>query len=397
MKKNSVLKKIAAAAAATVMLSVLGGCGEGASREESEPPTETVTSAAETELLPPEPVNDEIRDIPSIELVKEIKIGWSLGNTLDANGERDLTAETSWGNPVTTKEMITAVKDAGFNIIRIPVTWAPHLRKGTTIKEDWLNRVQQVVNYAYEQDMFVILNLHHEDWHDPYYDTEAEVTEKLKDVWTQIGTRFEGYSEKLIFEGMNEPRMRNTGNEWNGGNSEGHDVVNHLNAAFVETIRGLGGNNAKRHLMIPTYAASSNDAPMKALVIPEGDDKIIVSVHSYSPYNFALGGNMSDNEFPKNNNQGEIDWVMGNIKKFFIDKNIPVIMGEFGARAKDNTEARVEWAEYYVRKAKEIGVPCLVWDNGAFEGDGENFGLLNRETCQWTYPEIVEAFMKGLE
>ena len=395
--KKGLLKRITAAVTAVIMMSAFASCN----KENEEVPASddgtTVTEAAVTEAYV-STVNDEIRDLPSMELVKEIKIGWNLGNTLDASDARDLTSEISWGQPYTTKEMITAVKDAGFNIIRIPTTWFNHMDSDNNVDEAWMNRVQEVVDYAYTQDMFVILNIHHEDWHDPYYDNEEAATEKLKALWTQIGTRFENYSEKLIFEGMNEPRKRNTAMEWNGGDKEGHEVVNHLNAAFVETIRGLGGNNAKRHLMIPSYAASFVPSPMEDFVVPEGDDKLIVSIHAYTPYEFALGEDLTKREFsPDGSSANDIVYLMNTLKTKFIDNGTPVIIGEFGARAKANTDIRAEWATYYVSKAKEIGVPCVWWDNASTSGLGENFGLLNRQTCTWEFPEIVEGLMKGLE
>lgn len=385
--KNKIFGKICSALLASLMLLSLSGCGDNADSENGG--SDNVGQSA---------VNDEIRDIPSTELVKEIKIGWSLGNTLDSTGGSGVDSETSWGNIVTTKEMITAVKDAGFNIVRIPTTWGIHMDENNVVDEAWMNRVQEVVDYAYSQDMFVILNIHHEEWHDPYYETEAEVTEKLKTLWTQIGTRFAGYDEKLIFEGLNEPRKRNTPLEWNGGDDEGREVVNNFNAAFVETIRGLGGNNAKRHLMIPGYAASSSDSALKAIKIPEGDDKIIVSVHAYTPYAFALSDDITARTFsPDDTSANDIIYLMDSLKTNFIDKGIPVIIGEFGARSKANEEIRGEWAAFYVSQAKAIGVPCLWWDNGAFTGTGENFGILNRSTCTWEYPLVVEGLMKGLE
>lgn len=385
--KNKIFGKICSVLLASLMLLSLSGCGDNSDSENGG--SDNVGQSA---------VNDEIRDIPSTELVKEIKIGWSLGNTLDSTGGSGVDSETSWGNIVTTKEMITAVKDAGFNIIRIPTTWGIHMDENNVVDEAWMNRVQEVVDYAYSQDMFVILNIHHEEWHDPYYETEAEVTEKLKTLWTQIGTRFAGYDEKLIFEGLNEPRKRNTPLEWNGGDDEGREVVNNFNAAFVETIRSLGGNNAKRHLMIPGYAASSSDSALKAIKIPEGDDKIIVSVHAYTPYAFALSDDIAARNFsPDDTSANDIIYLMDSLKTNFIDKGIPVIIGEFGARSKANEEIRGEWATFYVSQAKAIGVPCLWWDNGAFTGTGENFGILNRSTCTWEYPLVVEGLMKGLE
>ena len=393
--KKGLLKRVTAAVTAVIMMSAFSSCGK---ENEEVPASDGETTVTTTANAVSSAVNDEIRDLPSMELVKEIKIGWSLGNTLDAPDANDLTSETSWGNPYTTKEMITAVKDAGFNIIRFPTTWGNHMDENNNVDEAWMNRVQEVVDYAYSQDMFVILNIHHEDWHDPYYETEEATIEKLKALWTQIGTHFAGYDEKLIFEGLNEPRKRNTAMEWNGGDKEGHDVVNHMNAAFVETIRGLGGNNAKRHLMIPAYAASSTPNALRDLEIPEGDDKIIVSVHAYTPYEFALDGDLTKRLFtPDEGNAADIVSLMNDLKTIFLDNGTAVIIGEFGARAKANTDIRAEWATYYVSKAKEIGVPCVWWDNASTSGLGENFGLLNRQTCTWEFPEIVEGLMKGLE
>ncbi|NLZ82967.1 MAG: glycoside hydrolase family 5 protein [Clostridiales bacterium] len=344
-------------------------------------------------------VEGEIEDISSSELVKRMKIGWNLGNTLDATGGNSLATESSWGNPLTTKEMIDTVKDAGFNVLRIPTTWEKHL--GTEpdyiIDESWLDRVQEVVNYGIQNDMYVILNMHHEEWHFPSHDNAEKAKEILTKVWKQIADRFENYDEHLIFEGMNEPRMKGTEFEWNGGNEEGWDVINQLNAAFIETIRSAGGNNSKRHLMIPTYAASSDPRSWQKFEVPE-DDKVIVSLHAYTPYNFALNGQGTDVWSLNNSNDtGEVDRLMNNIDRSFTSKGIPVILGEFGARDKNNIESRAAWAEYYIKKASEIGVPCIWWDNGAFSGNGELFGLLARRRVAWTHVDIIDALMRGIE
>ncbi len=342
--------------------------------------------------------HDEMRDIPSSELVKEIKVGWSLGNTLDANGVDGVTgldSETSWGNPKATYELFTAVKDAGFNIVRIPVTWTDHMDEEGNIDEEWMDRVQEVVDYAYGQDLFVILNIHHENWHDPYNDNFEAASAMLKKVWTQIGNRFQDYDEKLIFEGMNEPRKRNTPLEWNGGDAEGHDVVNKLDAVFVETIRGLGGNNPKRHLMIPTYAASVTESAMNDLVFPQGDDKLILSLHAYTPYDFALDLDLEKREFSEDKGGNDIKWVMNAIKTKFLDNNIPVILGEFGAVSKGNMAERSEWVKFYIGEAKKIGVPCLWFDNGAFTGNGENLGLIDRNNYMWRFQELKDALIEA--
>lgn len=365
------------------------------SENNSENPHAEETEKDEEPIL----IEGEIEDLTSSELVKKMKIGWNLGNTLDATGGSGLSTETSWGNPITTKEMIDLVKETGFNVLRIPTTWEKHLgpEPDYIIDEAWLDRVQEVVNYGIQNDMYVILNMHHEEWHFPSYDNADKAKDILTKVWKQIADRFENYDERLIFEGMNEPRMKGTQYEWNGGNEEGWDVINQLNAAFIETIRCAGVNNPKRHLMIPTYAASSDPRSWQKFDVPE-DDKIIVSLHAYTPYNFALNGQGTDVwKLSNSNDTNEVDYLMSNIDRSFISKGIPVILGEFGARDKNNIESRAAWAQYYIKKASDIGVPCIWWDNGAFSGNGELFGLLARRRLEWAHVDIVDALMSGLE
>lgn len=338
------------------------------------------------------------------EVVAQMKIGWNLGNTMDSLNSTALKSskpsvwETAWGNPVTSKELIDTILARGFNVVRIPVSWVDHLLPGPEhkIEEKWMNRVQELVDYAYSQGAYVILNTHHEGWYDPYYDNQETAAELLRAVWTQIATRFQDYDEHLIFEGMNEPRKRNTPLEWNGGDEEGWNVVNYLNGVFIETVRTAGGKNEHRMLMIPGYAANCS-VGIKHLEVPENDTKIIVSVHAYEPYDFALNTN---GRGLWNKDTWAIDNLMKNLQTLFLSKDIPVIIGEMGAMHKPvegNEASRAEWAEYYIRKAAEYGVPCVWWDNGLFEGDGELFGLIDRETCEWKYPLVVEGLFRGLE
>lgn len=342
----------------------------------------------------------DMRDISSTQLVKEIKIGWNLGNTMDANGSDTIMAETSWGNPKTTIEMIDIVKATGFNTLRVPTTWEPHLGPAPDyiIDSAWLDRVQEIVNYGIANDMYVIVNTHHEEWYYPSYANADTAKDMLAKVWKQIADRFENYDEHLIFEGLNEPRLKGTSDEWNGGNAEGWDVVNQLNTVFVDTIRTAGGNNTLRHLMITPYAASSSSRAWDNFSIPK-DDKVIVSIHAYTPYNFALNiKGTAEWSLSNPNDTSEIDNLMNNIYTKFIANGIPVILGEFGAmNKKENVIARVAWGNYYVSKAKEKGIPCIWWDNGAFYGTGELFGLLDRFFYKWQSPELIEALMKGIE
>lgn len=337
----------------------------------------------------------------AMEFVKNIRVGISIGDTLDATDDalpKEASPEkfeTAWHKPVIKKELVDTILKTGFNLVRIPVSWRNHLGPGPEfqIEPSWLDRVQEVVDYAYKKGAYVILNLHHEDWNYPYYDNEKAACEKMLAVWSQLAERFKDYDTRLIFEGQNEPRKVGTPLEWNGGDKEGWDVVNATNRAFVETVRNSGGYNPERFLMIPGYGANCT-VGIRHIELPDKDDRIIVSVHAYEPYEFAL-------KIPGRNNWNRdtdaIDTLMKNLKELYLEKGVPVIIGEFGAMNKENEEERKEWAEYYTKSAAEIGVPCVWWDNGLFEGEGERFGLFNRYDFSCAYPGVVRALMKGTE
>lgn len=142
--------------------------------------------------------------------------------------------------------------------------------------------------------------------------------------------------------------------------------------------------------MVPGYAASSSDTALKSIVLPQ-DEHLIVSVHAYTPYNFALN---KEGKSTWDNDTRDIDHLMELLDELFLSKGVPVIIGEFGAMNKDNEDERVQWARYYVSKAREYGVPCVWWDNNAFDGDGENFGLLNRRELTFPYPELLKALIE---
>lgn len=327
------------------------------------------------------------------EFVKNITIGWNLGNTLDALDGEGLSSETSWGNPKTTKSMIKAVKNKGFNTIRIPVSWGNHMDKNGKIDKEWLDRVQTVVDYAYSQDMFVILNSHHDrSWIKLGSSSEAAVTKKFKYLWKQIAARFKNYDERLIFESMNEPITVGSYYEWAGGTKSERKVLNHLNKAFADTVRAAGGKNRTRFIMIPPYGASVVYESMAELEIP--DDRTIVSVHAYAPDSISLNLDPNLKKFT-DMGKSEIDAVFSDIEDAYISKGIPVIMGEFGTMNKGNTAERVKAAKYYLKKASSYGIPCIWWDNGIKEYDGtsETFGLLDRNNLKWYYPEIVNALI----
>lgn len=384
------IRKIMAAICAAAVALTAAGCKDG---KESESVDDTVMTQESGS------VSDEMDTaLTSLEFTAKIKVGWNLGNTLDATGTIDLSSERSWGNPTTTEEMLLAVKEAGFNAVRIPTSWGNHMDDEHHIAEDWMARVREVVDYAYKNDMYVILNMHHENWNYPYEDNKETASEILRSAWTQIATEFSGYDEHLIFEGMNEPRWVGTDYEWNGGNAEGQSVVNYFNQVFVDTVRAAGGNNENRFLMVCPYAASSSRGALEALVLPEDSaDRLIVSVHAYIPYAFALqqsgGGKwLAD----RASSTRDIDSLADTLNELFISKGTAVIVGECGAMNKDNEEFRTEWAKYFMAKFKGLGIPCFLWDNGAFTS-GETFGLLDRYSNTWRYPDLMAGIMQGAE
>ncbi len=331
------------------------------------------------------------------ELLDKMTIGWNLGNTLDAAGT-GLSSETAWGCPKTTKAMIDTVKKAGFNTVRIPVTWGGHIDESGKIDSEWLDRVQEVVDYAYDNDMYVILNSHHDNsWLKLDEKSEKEVTKKFKYLWKQIAAKFKNYDERLLFEGRNEPRTEGSAKEWTGGTAPEREVINRMYEAFVDAVRGQGGYNETRFLIVTPYAASSSYEAMAALKLPD-DDRIIVSVHAYSPYNVALNTNSKEADLTDNGKR-EIDSVFKNIDRAFLSKGILVIMDEFGSINKNNTDERIKIAEYYLSVANKYGIPCVWWDNNGFDiGSGkEGFGLLDRRTLKWKYPELVKALINAAD
>ena len=370
----------------------------------------------------------DFNPITAHEWVAGIRIGWNLGNTLDtySGGDRigfswlgsgiyaDTTVaelETAWGNPVTTRENIDALRTAGFNAIRIPVTWYKATDEDFNIREDWMARVVEVVDFAVANDMHIIINTHHDDnlfrLLDRYMDESKYALER---VWTQIANVFIGYNELLIFESLNEPRTIGSSGEWMGGTAEERNNLNILNQHFVDIIRGTGGNNGMRVLLIPTYAASSAEIAQRGLNMPVDtvEDKIIVSLHIYSPWEFALRtGPYGTADTWSRDNPRDTSPITNPIDlayELFIRNGIPVIIDEMGVLNRGNIDARVEWTEFFVSYAWERGIACFWWDNGIYTvvqehewGWDETFGLLNRGTNEFAHPEIVEAIMRVTE
>lgn len=376
------------------------------------------TSGEEETIQIPE-VEIKPFDIPegeALQFVQDMKIGWNLGNTFDAINDSftgdELELESSWCGIKTTAEMIQDIKEAGFNTVRIPVSWHNHVDENWQISEAWLNRVQEVVDYASDNDLYIILNIHHDNSEDFLYPDSAHLEQTVgyvTTIWKQLCQRFQEYDEHLIFECMNEPRLVGSQYEWwlNPGAEECQDAVsciNEINQAFVNTVRESGGNNGSRYLMVPGYCASPDGVLNSGFVLPEDaegvENRLILSVHAYTPYNFALqaeGESGATSKFDSDSagSVRDINSFMDQLYNKYISNGIPVVIGEFGSRDKSgNLQDRVDHAAYYIAAAKARGITCVWWDNNAFSGDGENFGIYYRRQGKFLYPDILNALMK---
>ncbi|SFB93761.1 glycoside hydrolase family 5 protein [Butyrivibrio sp. YAB3001] len=343
--------------------------------------------------------SDEMRDISAADLVAEMTAGWNLGNTLDATGSNDLSSETSWGNPKITKELIDTVCEKGFDSIRLPITWGNHVGSAPdyTIDPEWMDRVEEVVNYALDDGMYVLIDTHHEEmWRVPDKAKIDEVDAENIAIWNQIATRFKDYGDHLIFEGLNEPRTKGSAAEWSGGTSDERDCVNQLNKSFVDTVRATGGNNEKRLLVVTTYGDTIIQAAASQLEIPE-DEHIAVAIHAYEPYDFTFAsGTSSEIDKWTGSRDGDINTLILNLRKNFLNKGIPVLLTEYGAVNKsENTDEVRKWVTSYVQKATLAGVPCFWWDNGIYDQDGEKFAILNRKDLTWYREPVVDAIIRS--
>lgn len=327
------------------------------------------------------------------EFAANIRIGWNLGNALDSvdttnyfvSGVTPAQMEQYWGNPITTKAMLQTVKDAGFNAVRIPVSWSAFTGAAPdyTIDPAWMDRVQEVVDYAMSLDLYTIINIHHDGliqnstgW---LYSTPAEKNDTLRQfskVWTQIAARFQDYPEQLIFESMNEVYLPDASIP-SVGTSESRHVINELNQAFVDVVRASGGNNPLRYLMCPTHGASPEESVFPEFVLPK-DDRLMLSLHVYY------------NTWDQWNTMKAFEKKLIQWKATYIDNGIPVIIGEWGSTTQQTDAKRLEHAQIYMALATQYGVRCFWWD------DGGDYRLLNRKSLTWSQPNIVSALMDAV-
>lgn len=364
--------------------------------------------------------------------VRNMGAGWNLGNTLDANSG-DITHmwiefnphpttadyETAWGQPVTTRELIHMFKEAGFNAIRVPVTWYPHIGtleveggrwnrakwlESTDYRVDpvWMDRVREVVDYVIDEGMYCILNVHHDtgDHGDEKNGTAWLVADRFdasKDryaaLWQQIAETFRDYGEHLLFESYNE--MLDSYDSWCFASFESPDRydatvaaaayegINNYADLFAKTVRATGGNNAVRNLVVNTYGACSGagtwnthlQEPLTRFDLPEAPGHIAVQVHSY----------WEADKFDQQ--KADIDRQFKDLDQNVVQRlGVPVVIGEWGGGVNEDTADMIRFAGYFSQKAKDAGMAALYW---MCLSDGKD-----RAVPTWTTPGVKDAILK---
>ncbi len=338
----------------------------------------------------------------SAEIVNDMKIGWNLGNTLDVCAadrdgdgvlneipENGIVDETLWGNPMTEKSLFEALKSDGINAVRIPVTWRDHMGDAPDYKvdEEWMSRVKEVADYAYDLDMYVIINIHHDGGDDEKFGAWVRsaakdydsFSEKYTALWKQICGEFSEYGDRLIMESANEIGFDDLPAD------EAYALLNRINKLFVDTVRESGGYNEVRPLLIAGYwtdIAKTCDGRFEMPADPA--DNLILSVHYYTPWEFCIinkkttWGTDSDIKVLEKN--------MNMLKENFTDKGVPVIIGEYGFNIGTYPKSQVKFASAVSKTCYDMGIRCFLWDNGE---------VYDRTNHVWRVEGLIEALRES--
>ncbi|MGD9171267.1 MAG: cellulase family glycosylhydrolase, partial [Candidatus Thiodiazotropha sp.] len=343
-------------------------------------------------------------ELPTATIIAdEMTIGWNIGNSLEVPD-----GETAWGNPMVTQQLVDAVSAAGFNTIRIPCAWNSYADQDTLeIDSSWLARVKEVVDYGYANGMYIILNSHWDGgWleENPFYSAQDEVNEKQAAYWTQIANYFKDYDEHLLFAGTNEVRA-----DYGNPTDEYIEVQQSYLQTFVEAVRSTGGNNASRTLIVQTYNTNIWFG-LEHFTLPDDtiEDRLMVEVHHYDPYDFTLNTNNTciywGSPYPSQSScswaqESYIDDLFSRVNEKWTANGIPVVMGEYGAIKRtslndaDAIASRNYWLTYNTAAAIENGVIPVYWDNG-YNGDN-GFALFDRSTGGIVDQEGLDALLGG--
>jgi endoglucanase len=367
---------------------------------------------------------DSMAELNASQIVADMGAGWNLGNQLEATID-GYPSETAWGQPTITQALIDKVKAAGFKTIRIPVSYLRHIGPGPeyTINSSWLNRIQEVVNYAHGRGLYVLINMHGDgfktisgSWLICDSSDQTTIKAKYQKVWQQIASRFQNYDQRLILESMNEEFDGQFGRP----TQPCYSNINSYNQIFVDTVRRTGGNNASRWLLVPgwntniEYTAGNYGFALptdqhRDPSIPSNERRIMISVHYYDPWDFAgeesgtiTQWGQASTDPSKRSTWGQEDYLDAQLKKMydkFVVNGYPVVVGEYGAIDKSSFDSangryRADYVRGVVATAKKYGAATVYWDNGSTGRYG--FGLLDRRSQAVTQQGLINAIMSGL-
>lgn len=350
-------------------------------------------------------------DMTAFDIQHAMGVGINLGNTMEScgtwiNASSVSNFEKAWGAPITTQEMITGMKEAGFNSIRIPVAWSNMMSTdgSYTISQDYFDRVETIMNYAFNERMYVIINIHYDSgWWARFGSKDAtervEAMNKYKAMWTQISERYIEYSDYLIFESANEElgsRLNSTSDYAGSGyyttEKELYELTNQINQTFVDIVRGTGGNNAARHLLIAGYDTDIGKTCSSDFMMPTDtvDDHLMVSVHYYSPSIYCLA-ETEDNSWGYAGSWGTSEEILAmrsdlqNMKINFVNKGYPVVIGEYGVcntTLSSGESKRKEGRDLFFKTICEYalynGMCPMLWDITSAAS------VYDRSTCKMT-------------
>ena len=339
-------------------------------------------------------------------------IGWNLGNQLECpapgldNESMDigmapnsLNAETAWGNPVVTRKTIEAVREAGFNAIRIPVQWSCHITNPRTMTIDpaWMSRVREIIGWCLDAGLKVIVNTHHDKWLEgrPTNQYKAENNRRLAQLWTNIARALSQYDYRVAFAGTNEVHIRDN---WGKPAAENLAVQNSYNQTFVNAVRATGGKNAKRHLIVQTYVCNPDfGLDGGGFIIPtdaraNGNRYMSVEFHYYTPWDYAgLGKYYFWGEPYKQygqtapSDEQEMTRFFDRVAATWSAKGLGIVIGEWGVSDHYNApqaavihENMAYYCRFLVSEACKRGFSTFVWDNNAFGNGQEKFGIFDR-------------------
>ncbi|GAA4621969.1 cellulase family glycosylhydrolase [Cellulomonas oligotrophica] len=343
----------------------------------------TATALAVTAAAPASagPGRDRpVRTPSAAQVVAGMQPGWNLGNTLDAVG----ADETAWGNPRATRELFDAVEDAGFRSVRVPVTFGQRTGPAPdhTVDPALMDRVEEVVDLALDEDLVVLLDVHHDSWmwahemptrHD-------EVVAQFRATWEQIAERFRDHPRTLLLESLNEPQFAGV------DDAAGDVLLDELNRVFHEVVRGSGGGNADRVLVLPTLHTNAGQERLDALAgtIDALDDaNLAATVHYYGYWPFSVnvaGGTRFDATA-----LADMTGTFDRVRETFVDQGVPVVLGEYGLLGFDRHTGTIEQGEKLKffeelgHQARAAGVTTMLWDNGQH---------LGRTSFAWSDPAL---------